>query len=201
MQVRLAFAVAIYLGSYLPLSIILLAQNVDYAQLSQPLCLNLSLNECKIPLKNPLLSFSAIAICLLGIITSLISLAIIKPSKRISIISSKHIASDLMNYVLPYVVSFMGLNYAEPDKMVGFIVFLAWIFLITYKSGQIMMNPVLSVFGWRLYEIEYSYMGGHDRVHTGFCLAQDAPEPGETLKHNAIQDVLIIKRVPDAPST
>lgn len=200
MQVRLAFAVAIYLGSYLPLSIILLAQNFDYAELAHPLCLKLSLSECRIPLKNPLLSFSAIAICSLGIITSIFALAITKPSKRISIVSSKHVASDLMNYVLPYVVSFMGISYAEPDKMVGFIVFLAWIFLITYKSGQVMMNPVLSVFGWRLYEIEYSYIGGQTRVHTGFCLAQDAPEPGETLKHNAIQDVLIIKRVPDAPS-
>jgi hypothetical protein len=53
-----------------------------------------------------------------------------------------------MNYVLPYVVSFMSIDYQVTGKFVGFLIFLGWMFLITYKSGQIMLNPLLTVFGW-----------------------------------------------------
>jgi len=200
-QIRLAFAGAIFLGSYLPLSIILLAQNLDYARFGQPVCLEVWTAACEVPLKNPWLSITALAICILGLIATLVSMNVVHPKQKIEIVSSKYVAADLMNYVLPYVVSFMGLTYDEPDKMFGFIVFLAWIFLITYKSGQIIMNPVLSVFGWRLYELEFRYVGGQTKVHTGLCLSQVPPEAGETHRHTAIQDVLIIKKVPDASST
>lgn len=46
----------------------------------------------------------------------------------------------------------MGIAYSEPQKLLGFTVFLLWMFAITYKSGQILMNPLLLIFGWRLYE-------------------------------------------------
>jgi hypothetical protein len=199
-QLRLAFAAAIFLGSYLPLSIILLAQNFDYVRVGQPVCIDVWTTACEVPLKNPWFSAIALAVCALGLIITFVALHIVRPKQRIEIVSSKYVAADLMNYVLPYVVSFMGLNYSEPDKVVGFVVFLMWIFLITYKSGQIIMNPVLSVFGWRLYEVEYRYVGGHDRNHGGLCLSQVPPEAGEAHRHAAIQDVLIIKKVSDAPS-
>ena len=46
----------------------------------------------------------------------------------------------------------MGISYDETEKLFGFGVFLFWMFAITYKSGQIIMNPLLLMFGWKLYE-------------------------------------------------
>lgn len=64
----------------------------------------------------------------------------------------KPIPNEIINYTFPYVVSFMGISYDEPQKLIGFLVFLLWMFAITYKSGQILMNPLLIIMGWRLYE-------------------------------------------------
>jgi hypothetical protein len=64
----------------------------------------------------------------------------------------KAISNELINYTFPYVVSFMGITYADSQKLLGFGVFLLWMFAITYRSGQILMNPLLIVFGWRLHE-------------------------------------------------
>ena len=55
-------------------------------------------------------------------------------------------------------VSFMSLDYEQGPKLVGFAAFLLWIFWITHKSGQIAMNPVLAVLGWKLYEIKYTFI-------------------------------------------
>ena len=38
-----------------------------------------------------------------------------------------------MNYTLPYVVSFMSIEYHDTGKFVGLIIFLAWMFWITYR--------------------------------------------------------------------
>lgn len=64
----------------------------------------------------------------------------------------KPIPNEIINYTFPYVVSFMGISYDEPQKLIGFLVFLLWMFAITYKSGQILMNPLLIIMRWRLYE-------------------------------------------------
>lgn len=54
----------------------------------------------------------------------------------------------------------MGLSYNTPEKLLGFAVFLFWMFAITYKSGQIIMNPLLLMFGWKLYEAKIN-MNNH----------------------------------------
>lgn len=200
MQLRLVFALAIFLASYLPLSVILLTQDFDYERFGQSVCFRVWTSACEVPLENPWFSLIALGICGIGLVVTLTTLQIIRPRQQIVIQTSKHVPADLMNYVLPYVVSFMGITYSESDKLAGFVVFLSWIFLITYRSGQVIMNPVLVVFGWRLYEIEFLYTGGGGRSHTGICLSQITPEASEVHRQAAIQDILIIKKVSNAPS-
>lgn len=77
---------------------------------------------------------------------------------------TKAIPNDVINYVFPYVVSFMGISYESPEKLLGFAVFLLWMFAITYKSGQIIMNPLLLMFGWKLYEAEIEINGNERSV-------------------------------------
>jgi len=97
-----------------------------------------------------------------------------------------------MNYVVPYVVSFISLDYQETSKFVGFLIFLGWLFWITYESGQIILNPILTVFGWKLYEIKYTFIGSRN-ILTGRSLASTEISPNTTYHHAQVQDVLIIK--------
>ena len=196
MQLRLIFAIAVYLASYLPLSVILLIQDIDYKLVGHPLCLNFQ--SCRIPIKNMWPAIFGVGICCVGLAVTLVLLAILRPKQKIKLVKAKHVPADLMNYVLPYVVSFMGLSYSDGEKLAGFLVFLIWIFLITYKSGQVIMNPVLTVFGWRLYEIEYSYQAGKDKVHASYCLSQEELEAGEMHASASLQEVFIVKKVPHA---
>ncbi|QTD46176.1 hypothetical protein [Ottowia testudinis] len=76
----------------------------------------------------------------------------------------KPIPSELIGYSFPYIVSFMGVDYATPGKVAGLIVFLIWLFMITYRAGEIIMNPLLLVFGWNLYECKINLDGSGDRV-------------------------------------
>lgn len=99
-----------------------------------------------------------VAVCALCLGITLLTLKVIGTPRRIKVAEVKHVPADLINYVIPYIVSLMGLDYGSPTRLLGFAVLFLWIFWITYRSGQIAMNPVLIVFEWRLFELKYSYL-------------------------------------------
>lgn len=125
---------------------------------------------------------------------TLLTLSFVRPKHLVTITEAKHIPTDLMNYTLPYVVSFMSIDYQETSKLVGLLIFLVWMFLITYKSGQILLNPLLIVFGWRFYDINYSF-AGQEKVHAGNALVYGQISTGEQYPHRSVQDLLIIKEL------
>ena len=96
-----------------------------------------------------------------------------------------------MNYTLPYVVSFMSFGYQETGKFVGLIVFLGWMFLISHRSGQVILNPLLIVFGWRHYEIKYIF-AGDSRELNAKALSKDTLEPGMHCNQTFLQDILVV---------
>lgn len=128
---------------------------------------------------------------MIGLVTSLVALWSIRPKTVIDISEVKHVPAELMSYTLPYVVSFMSLEYQETGKFVGLIIFLFWIFLITYRSGQLILNPLLVVLGWRLYEVKYRFPGD-TKTYTGKALSKAHLEPDIRYKQLQAQDILVI---------
>lgn len=191
MEFRIGTAAIVFLGSYFPLSLILFAQNFQYSMLNRPFCWPLIDGKCEIPLGAPIFSLSMVILTLSCLIITVISLRIIRPSQDIEVISSKYIPTDLMNYTLPYIVSFMSIEYSDTGKFVGFLVFLLWIFWISHRSGQVILNPVLIALSWRMYDIEYKFPGGQDK-HTGKALAHGHLTTG-AFKQSMMQSIQIIK--------
>lgn len=192
MKLRLPVALIIFAGSYLPLSLILLAQDYNYTLLSHELCIPLVNNSCVLPFRNPSLSIGLFSLTFSCFIATLFFLSIVKPKTPINVQSVQYVPTDLINYTLPYIVSFMSLDYQEVGKFVGFLIFLAWMFWVTYRSGQIVLNPILIAFGWRLYDITYSFPG-KDTNRSSLALVSGHLGPGERHKQLAFQEVLIIK--------
>jgi len=192
LKLRLEIAMIIFLGSYLPLSLILLAQDFEYGYLGRSLCVPFIGENCVLPFKNAPLSIGIFLLTVLCFLGTLFALMIVKPRTAINIRKADYVPTDLMNYTLPYVVSFMSLDYQEAGKFVGFLIFLGWMFWITYRSGQIVLNPILIAFGWRLYQITYSFPG-NDQEHSAAALTHGHIVPGELHRQLAFQEILIIK--------
>lgn len=192
LTIRFLAALIVFIGSYLPLSLILLAQDFRYDLLGQPLCWPPVSPSCVIPFRNgffPLIIFLACGICFL---LSIIKLWSINPKIIINIQEIKPIPAELMSYTLPYVVSFMSLEYQETGKFIGLIIFLFWMFIITLRSGQIILNPALAVLGWNLYDVTYAFPGSMTK-HSGKVLSKIALNPNQNYRHSTVSNILIIK--------
>ena len=194
MQLRTFSAFALYVGSYLPLAIILLAQDIDISTLKAGFCSLPAWREgdCRLPLLHPAWSLSTVGFSAACLLLTLWALKVIKCQNRVQITEAKHIPADLINYVIPYVVSFMGIGFDSSANTIGFSVFFIWMFWITYKSGQIIMNPVLISFGWRLYDIKYHYLQSDDCL-SGAVLSQVEIEPNSVYHQAYLQDVMIVR--------
>lgn len=184
----------IFLGSYFPLSVILLAQNIDYTEMFSQVCWQECPEDLKygIQIRNPYFSLSGFGVCLVCVVITLFIIHRAKGKQTIIIKSVKYVPSDLINYSLPYIVAFINLEYHETEKLIGFLIFLSWMFWITYKSGQIIMNPLLIAFGWRLYELSFVYSDDHV-IHTRKALSNGIIKLGDRPKHTTIQDIVIIR--------
>lgn len=155
MQFQLLPGFLIFLGSYLPLAFILALQDIPATWWSQPLCTlaDLKAGSCQfLPFANPTLSMTFLAVAALATLLAQRSLQKIKFPFVVEVKRLKATPNEIINYTFPYVVSLMGITYDDPQKLLGFGVFLLWMFAITLKSGQILMNPLLLIFGWKLYE-------------------------------------------------
>lgn len=189
MQFRILTAVVVFLGSYLPLSLIFLAQSLDYDKLDGAFCWNLSAASCDLPIRSPIFSVAMVVATLSCFMITILALHLIRTNQTVNVLSVKYIPSDLMNYTLPYIVSFMSIDYQDFGKFVGFSVFLLWMFWISYRSGQIIMNPVLIALGWRLYEIEFKFVGGEAK-HVGRGLSRGHLQIGNA-RQATLQDIQI----------
>jgi hypothetical protein len=181
----------------LPLALILLAQDFDYGR---PLCWRFldTGSTCVLPFRHPAYSLGMFIICFVCFCVSLIALAVARPKIPLEITNARYIPAELMNYTLPYVVSFMSFDYQETGKFVGLTIFLGWMFWITHKSGQLILNPILIALGWRFYEITYLFPGSGASFN-GRALARGVIEAGQRYGHTVVQDIIILRRISSVP--
>ena len=174
MQFRLLPALLVFLGSYFPLSLILALQDITSESWRFGLCMNFK--NCTFPaMSHPILSLLGIVVTGLCLFLTTQLLKKLRYKYPVIITELKPIPAELISYSFPYIVSFMGVDYGSTGKIAGLVTFLAWLFLITYRAGQIIMNPILLVLGWNLYEAK-AKINGHDRIIK--LLSKGATIPG-----------------------
>lgn len=183
MQFRLIPALLVFLGSYFPLALILLVQDVSESSWSSNFCTEWE--SCRLPtFDHPWLAFSAVAVTGLCLLLTCMIFRIIRYRYQVNVVESKSIPSELISYSFPYIVSFMGVDYGALGKVVGLMFFLLWLFLITFRSGQIILNPILLILGWNLYEAKVC-VNGHIRITR--VLSKSKLTPGD-YRCEVIQD-------------
>lgn len=192
MQIKLIPAASLFLGSYFPLALILVTQDVPNEEWRRSICKSLQFwRSCNIPrVAHPVVVYSFIATSAASLVFFLWLLRHLNGATEMTIKESKSIPNDLINYAFPYIVSFMGVELDSTGKLIGFGLFMVWLFVITYRSGQILMNPLLLAAGWQLYEIQADIEGNRRTLR---ALSREHVVPGRTLKSCLVQGIYVLK--------
>ena len=130
-------------------------------------------------------------ICAASLVAFMVMMKRLSAYSSLDVVDSKAVPNDLINYVFPYVVSFMGLDLGADGKFYGFMLFIVLMFIITYRSGQILMNPFLLVAGWQLYELNI-VTEGHKRCVK--ALSKDQIKSGDHLESCLVHGIYVLHR-------
>ena len=192
MKMRLLPALILFLGSYFPLSLILVVQDIKDSSWKEPICTIAAISACHLPeLANPGRALTLLAICALSLVLFIVLMKGLSAYSNLEVVDSKSVPNDLINYVFPYVVSFMGIDLGAEGKFYGFLLFILLMFVITYRSGQILMNPFLLVSGWQLYELNILTEGQKRCVK---ALSQDQIQPGDRLESCLVHGIYVLHK-------
>lgn len=192
MKMRALPALILFTASYFPLSAILIVQDIEERFWKLPLCNLGEAANCALPqLSNPSKSLGFFFLCGLSLALFATLINRLRGQTELKVAESKTIPNDLINYVFPYVVSFMSIDLSSDGKFLGFLIFIGLMFLITYRSGQILMNPLLLILGWQLYEMNID-TEGHRRSVRALCKAQVSP--GDKLESCLIHGIYVLHK-------
>jgi len=81
----------------------------------------------------------------------------------VTVRSVSHRSADLINYTLPYLISFLGFDFTKANDIWAFTAFFVLLCWLVAKTESAFMNPILAIWGYGFYEVEYEEYGVEKR--------------------------------------
>lgn len=145
MKLRILSSILIFISAYSPLSIIFLIQDIDFKSKS---------------LQHPGIVFIIMGISLISCIIIWCAVKFIKVSSPpVKIISVSNRSGELINYSIPYMISFFVMDLGDTKLLLSFGFFMFIMYWLTLKTHNIFINPILACMGYNLYDVKYEKDG------------------------------------------
>lgn len=144
MKPKLLTAILLFISAYSPLFLILAVKDFDF--------------YCSCSFKHPIGISILLGLSVLSVILLFVTINSIKRGNMaVTVKVVKNRSVDLINYTIPYIVSFFGFDLAKMEDIISLSIFLLLLLLLTIKSKSVFMNPILLLAGYNLYDLEYEF--------------------------------------------
>ena len=102
-----------------------------------------------------------IFLCIINLIWVLIYIISKKWTiKGYTVKKSVNRTSDALNYIIAYIITFLGFSFNTWQDYISFIILFVIIFYIYINSDLIFVNPLLNVLGFKIISVELNEGGG-----------------------------------------
>ena len=174
MRPRLWAAVLIFFSGYSPLLLILSLRDFDFKTAA---------------FAHPRTAASLIAIAATSVLLIFVALRLIRGGVPIRVLSTRSRATDLVNYSLPYIVSFFGLKLDDPHDMISLAVLMLLLFILAFRTKALFINPILACAGYQLLEAEYEDSGQRKSKD---LLVKGEITPGDVCRAEVLSTSLLL---------
>lgn len=145
MKLRLPSSMLVFVSAYSPLSVIFFIQDFDAATWRP---------------KHPYIVWSLLAIAVMSCIVLWAAVNHLKTSSPpVKILRASNRSGELINYSIPYLVTFFVMNLDDVKMLLSFAFFMLIMYWLTLKTHNIFVNPVLACLGYNLYDVTYERNG------------------------------------------
>lgn len=145
MKLRFLASLIIFLSAYSPLSIIFLIQDFDFVNKK---------------LMHPQIVWTILGLSVISCIILWVAVHLLKVSTPPITVKSVSIRSgELINYSIPYMISFFVMDLGNLKLLLSFGFFMLIMYCLTMKTHNIFINPILVMLGYNMYKVHYERNG------------------------------------------
>lgn len=159
-KTKLLPSIAIFISGYTPLFLIMVIKDIS------------QVNWYKFEFERELfipywVEFGNTGIVILLLLLSVFSLALLtfvlknvtRNSFDINIKKAKSRSSEVVNYTIPYMISFVAFDLSKWQDILSLFLFLSVLCLLSIRSQSVFINPILAMLGYGLYDCKYNESG------------------------------------------
>jgi len=176
MRPRILISFILFLSAYAPLSLLFAVRDFDSAAKW---------------FHHPRFVVGVLTLALVSLLFLLFAMSRLKGQFPITVNRVALRSNDLLNYAIPYLISFFSVDFGKWQDVAALGMFILLLFVLSYKTQSIFINPALALFGYGLYEIDFTE--GTKRK-TGVFLAKGDLIPNTDYKMERISRFLYIAR-------
>lgn len=112
---------------------------------------------------HPYIVFGVLGVAILSCVILGLSVNTLKSSlPPVSIQSVSNCSEELINYSIPYMISFWGMDLGNLNMLLSFVFFMLILCYLTLKTHKIFINPMLIIMGYNIYEVRYIRKDGSE---------------------------------------
>ena len=146
MKPRIWTSILLFISAYSPLFLILAVKDFDFDETYR--------------LQHPLAVYIMLGLSTLSVIILFLILKLIKQGNMpVKIKSVRNRSVDLINYTIPYILSFFGFDLSKWEDVISLAIFMTIMLVLTITSRSLFLNPILAFAGYGLYDIDYEFNG------------------------------------------
>lgn len=136
LRLRFWVSLVLFISAYAPLMIIMVIKQID---LTVPLYL-----------KSPIISFGLLGAAFFSSIIVLFAVQSVHNGLNVEVSKASNKSGDMFGYTIPYMLSFMKINFYEWQTVLAIFLFLSVLFVMAYRTQTVFINPILAVSGYML---------------------------------------------------
>jgi hypothetical protein len=129
-----------FISGYFPLALIFIIQDLD--------------RKTYLP-QHPHVAGVVCAMVTLSVIIVLIAAVTMKDGLPLRITKVTNKSGDMFAYAIPYMLSVGKFNFGDWQTLSGIVIFLAMMFLFVHRAQAVLVNPVLALAGYGLYDCQF----------------------------------------------
>lgn len=173
MKPRIVPALLIFLSSYFPLVLIFVVKDLDVS--FRP--------------SHPRLAAALVVMEVVACLVVLLGVHSIKTGVKTELTKVSNKSADMFTYTIPYMISFYNFNLGDWKTLICLLIFMAIMFLLSYKTNTFLINPVLALANYGLYDCQFK----SGKVEwQGLALSRNALRVGDRPKLEQISPFLYL---------
>lgn len=144
MKTRFWASIVVFVSAYSPLALILAIKDFDSKTMW---------------FESPI---TIICILSIGLFSVAVLHIIVKEStygQDITVLRVTNKSNALINYSIPYMISFFGFNFDNWGEIASFIIFMSLLCFLSIKTQSIFINPILAAKNYGLYDVQFDDNG------------------------------------------